>query len=232
MPNDLGRIKLHDPRSRNYKYPVRKAIPKVSVRHRLDARHVDQFYLSGCVGYSGTNSLNTRAARKSREKFNQVIHQRFTAHFLGNKDGTRNYHESTLRDPYDWTYPPKDDGSSALGLMKFWKEIGVISRYDWTFTFDAFLAALQRQPVLVGTVWYDDMMSTDSNGIIHSSASGSGGGHEYLANAILWGKQLIGYEQSWGEHPHGFKPTFYMPFDLAEELIIHQEGDVAVPRFL
>ncbi|HEY7054196.1 MAG TPA: hypothetical protein VH496_18985 [Mycobacterium sp.] len=175
--------------------------------------------------------LNTRPARSSRQKFNSIAHQKVTTRYLKNSDGTYNYSAATKFDPFDWTYPPTDEGSSALGLMKFWQKSGVISGYDWTFTFDQFLAALQRQPVLVGTMWYDDMMSTDSAGVIHSSASGKGGGHEYLANAILWGKRLIGYEQSWGEHPRGFSPTFYMSFDLAEELIIHQKGDVAVPRF-
>jgi hypothetical protein len=76
---------------------------------------------------------------------------------------------------------------------------------------------------------------------VHSSASGSGGGHEYLATEIIWAgmrkygmlfrETHIGYEQSWGEHPphFGIDGRFWMPGSLAEELIIRQQGDVACP---
>jgi hypothetical protein len=65
---------------------------------------------------------------------------------------------------------------------------------------------------------------------------GDGGGHEYLANAIVWNRlpsrRMIGYEQTWGQNPRGFKPRFFMPFEMAEELIIRQQGDVAVPELI
>lgn len=226
----LGRRQLHDPKSRDYAFEA-KPVPH-NMRHVFNAQHVDQFYTGGCVGFSGTNALNTARGAISRKRFNTRNHQNYTTHFLRNEDGLRNYHESTVRDPFPGEYPPVDEGSSALGLMKYWKEIGVIESYVWTFTFDSFLAALQRQPVLVGTMWYDDMMWTDDKGLVTSAATGAGGGHEYLASALLWKQRLIGYEQSWGEHSSHFLPTFYMSFDLAEELIINQQGDVAVPKFL
>lgn len=232
MP-ELGRIVNHDPRNREHVYPVKRVLAltgdKRSVLHRMDAPHLDQFYTGGCVGFSGATFLNTRFARGARTLFNRSTAAHFRSTYLTNDDGLRNYSEATKHDPFDWTYPPDDEGSSALGLMTWWKEVGIIDSYRWTFTFDAFLAALQTQPVLLGTNWYDDMMDTDERGVVHSSASGDGGGHEYLANAILWGKRLIGCEQTWGEDSFGRRGTFYIPFDLAEELIISQEGDVAVP---
>jgi hypothetical protein len=240
-PLNFGRRLNHHPKNRDHPFPFEKPIPGGSVRHRMDSDHVDQFYSSGCVGYHGCNMLNTRPAWKSRREYNYVIAGRERlATYLDNSDGYRNYSESTKRDPFPWTFPPEDEGSSALGLMKWWKSLGVIKSFTWTFTFDAFLAALQMQPVGVGTMWYDDMMETDERGMLHSELQGSGGGHQYLANAIVWpsrttlaSKRKIGYEQSWGESDEfGFKPTFYMPFEMAEELIIRQEGDVCVPMFL
>ncbi len=232
----LGRIVHHDPKSRDHAFTAAAGLPTRHVRHAMNAPHVDQFFLSGCVGFSGTNMLNTADGIRSRRKFNAVVPiGKAGTSYLGNNDGIRNYHEATLRDPYHGQYPPDDEGSSAIGLMKWWKEAGVVSAYAWTFTFDDFLAALSRQPVLCGTNWYDDMLTTGSDGIIHSAASGSGGGHEYLATEIIPSKKLLGYEQSWGEHPPGFgngTGRFYMSYDLAEELIIHQQGDVAVPKFL
>jgi len=232
----LGRIIHHDPKSREHAFTAAAGRPKSHVRHALNAPHVDQFFLSGCVGFSGTNMLNTTAGIRSRRKFNAVVPiGKAGSSYLGNEDGIRNYHEATLRDPYPGQYPPDDEGSSAIGLMKWWKAAGIISSYAWTFTFDAFLAALSRQPVLCGTNWYDDMMSTGSDGVIDSTASGKKSGHEYLATELIPSKKLLGFEQSWGEHPHRFGDgggRFYMSYDLAEELIIHQEGDVAVPELL
>jgi hypothetical protein len=235
MTVDLGRRINHDSKNREHALAL-SPDRGVSVRHRMDANHVDQFYLSGCVGFHVCNMLNCRIARKSRGKYNETLHQRFTTHYLNNNDGIENYHESTLYDPFDWTYPPTDEGSSAVGVMKWLKRLDVIRSYSWTFTFEAFLAALQLQPVGVGSNWYDDMMYTDAKGLVTSNLSGEPGGHQYLANAIVWNKlpsrRLIGYEQTWGEHPEGFEPTFYMPWELAEELIIHEQGDVVVPDFL
>jgi len=181
--------------------------------------------------------LNTRFARNSRIQFNKkVLIGRAGVSYLGNDDGIRNYSESTRRDPFPGQYPPTDTGSSAIGVMKWLKEIGVITGYNWTFTFDAFLAALQQQPMLVGTNWFDDMMSTDENGVVSSSFKGTPGGHEYLANALFWpstpSRRLIGFEQSWGEHPPGFAPRFYMHWEMLEELLINQQGDAVAPVFL
>jgi len=240
---DLGRRLLHDPRSREHAY-TETAGTLTHVRHTMNAQHVDQFYLGACVGFSGTNWLNTSKAVNNRRKFSQVRNSRSSIHYRDNNDGIENYHEATVYDGLPGQYPPTDEGSTALGLMKWWKKVGVISQYNWTFTFDAFLAGLTAQPVLVGTNWYDDMMSTGADGIVHSSASGNGGGHEYCATEIipagtqayrrLWKTTHIGYENSWGQHPpdFGINGRFWMPADLAEELIIHQQGDVAVPGLL
>lgn len=232
-PTPLGRTKVHDYRSRDHEWTLRGATYR-HVRHQMNAPHVDQFYTSGCVGFSGTNLLNCTKASVARQRFNKLIHQRSILKYLNNDDGIENYHQATVYDPFPGQYPPTDEGSSALGLMKWWKKVGVISEYKWTFTFTTFLTALSVQPVLVGTNWYDDMMDTGADGIVHSSARGSGGGHEYLATEIIPARKLIGFEQSWGENPPGFgiDGRFWMPYDLAEELIINQGGDVAVPRLL
>lgn len=229
--HDLGRRVHHDPKSWDYAYPARHATRGLSVNHRFAAPHVDQFYTSGCVGFSGTNLLNCAAALRSRLAFNRAVKiakAGFT--YLGNQDGIVNYSESTLRDPFPWTYPPTDEGSSAIGLMKYWAGIGVIGGYEWTFTFDGFLAALQRQPVTLGTNWYHDMFRTDDDGMLTTLMQDSAGGHQYIATGLFWEDRLIQFEQSWGDGSHGFAPTFYMTWETTEHLIA-DGGDVAVPRF-
>jgi hypothetical protein len=243
---NFGRRLQHDPQSLEHAFTGAAPSP-VHVRHAMKAQHVDQFYTSGCVGFGGTNWLNTTKATRNRLNFNSTVHKHKAINYLGNNDGIENYHEATIYDPFPGQYPPTDDGSSAIGLMKWWKKVGIITQYQWTFTFDAFLAALAKQPVLIGTNWYDDMMSTGPDGVVKSSASGNGGGHEYCATEIIPAGMtirrvglpslvgpLIGYEQSWGAKPPGFGigGRFWMSHNLAEELIIGQQGDVAVPELL
>ena len=240
---DLGRIRRHDPASRRYQSPHRGATRGRSVRHRLAAPHVDQFYLGGCVGFSGTNLLNTGAAVRSRAVFNRRVPiGRAGRTYLGNDDGIRNYHESTVRDPFEGIYPPDDSGSSAIGLAKWWAELGVIGGYDWVIAggMDALIATVQATPVLFGSYWFDDMFATGPDGLLTSATDTAGasldntGGHEYLCNAVLYRGPgwLFGFEQSWGEHPQGFSPTFYMRDELVEHLIFGLAGDVMVPRLL
>lgn len=232
--NPLGRIKVHDEKSRGHQF-VAQAERGKSVRHSLKGPNLDQFYLSGCVGFSGTNLLNTAPAAKSRDKFNLVVKGQKRNRLLDNNDGIKNYSEATKRDPFDWVYPPTDEGASALGLMKFWKEMGIIESYDWVIDggWDSVIAALQRTPILFGTWWYEGLGEPDSKGIVHATGNQLGG-HEYLANAFIWhqlpSKRLIGYEQSWGEE-YGVHGKFYMPCEEAEALWL-DDGDIAVPNLL
>jgi hypothetical protein len=232
-----GRILLHDDLSRNFPYPLKAPETGVSAIHRMDADHSDQWYTNGCVGFHGNNLLNSRAASKSRREFNWVITEKDRlATFLDHQDGLQNYSGSTEFDPFPWTFPPVDDGSSGLGLMKFWLFLKIIKEYQWTFSFPQFLAALQKQPVGVGTEWYSGMTEPDSKGIAHPTGIIQGG-HQFVASGILWGsrysipsKRKIKFEQSWGEEiPF---PTFYMYWEEIEWLIMQREGDVCVPIFL
>lgn len=235
--NPLGRIALHDEKSRVFAHRVLPAVG-VSVTHRMNSDHLDQFYLGACVGFFGAQFLNTRMAQHSRAKYNVAIKAERNKYirYLNNNDGIENYHESTIYDPFEWTYPPNDEGSSALGLMKWWKSIGVIQRYEWAFNFDQFLAALQVQPVGVGSDWYEMMTNPDEKGIAHPLGSFQGG-HQYLANKLLWGsrfslpsKRKIGFEQSWGEDIEF--PSFYMLWEEFEDTVFNYGGDVVIPIVL
>lgn len=232
--NPLGRIKVHDEKSRAHQFVAKAEVGK-SVRHGLRSPNLDQFYLGGCVGFSGTNLLNTSTAARSRDKFNLVVKAQKRNLLLVNDDGIKNYSEATKRDPFPWEYPPSDEGASALGLMKYWAEYGIIKEYQWVIDggFDSVIAALQRGPILFGTWWYDGLGDPDSKGIVHATGKQIGG-HEYLANAFIWNKlpskRLVGFENSWGEEwgEHG---KFYMPCEEAEALW-KDGGDVAVPILL
>lgn len=235
MTSGPGRVVNHDPRSRDYAYP--RSGPEhglVSVRHVFSSQNLDQFYLSACVGFSGSNMLNCAKAARSRRAYNllfaDAVRPRNIGRYLDHEDGINNYSNSTAYDPFDWEYPPTDEGSSALGLMKFWHKNHIISGYDWCFTFDQFLAALQRQPVLVGTTWYEEMNEPNpATGLVESQFHTNVGGHEYLAVGIRYDRRWIRFENSWGEQ-WGDRGGFYMHFDDVAALLA-DNGDIAVPRF-
>lgn len=226
----LGRIQLHDPRSRDYAFRSART-PSTSVIHSFRAPHVDQFYLSACVGFSGANFLNCVVAQRSRKRFNEV-NMRQRNLYLGNDQGIVNYSAATKNDEFPGQYPPDDNGSSALGLMKWWKSRGIITRYDWAFGFDAFLQALEIQPLLVGTNWYESMMTPNDLGIAMIGGK-SVGGHEYLATGfrrVALDHVLLKFENSWGD-TWGHKGSFYM-LNGTFRTLLDEGGDVAIPRFL
>lgn len=226
MNNPLGRIVNHDTHNREYAIRRTRASRR-SVLHTFAAPNVDQFYTSGCVGFAGANFLNTTHASHARRKMNDWMRQQMDNHYLGNDAGLENYHQATVYDPFPWQYPPTDEGSSALGLVKFWKKVGIIAGYEWAFTFNQFCAALEQQPVLVGTKWYQYM--TDLNGLHYAIPSGENqGGHEYLAIGINWHNRTITCENSWGEN-WGNRGRFYMTFERVEALLA-DDGDCCIPR--
>jgi hypothetical protein len=230
MATDLGRRILHDPLSRNHQI-VAKAQVGLSVTHPLKAPNVDQFYLGGCVGFSGTNLQNVGKAVNSRRMFQLKVHNRPRNNYLVNDDGIENYHQATVYDDFEGVYPPTDEGSSALGLMKWWKSSGIIKEYKWIIDggIESVAAAVQQTPVLFGSWWYANMTDPDSKHFVHATGEQQGG-HEYLCNSIHWNtlasKRYFGFENSWGD-----LPRFYMTWEEAEALLA-DDGDVAVPILL
>lgn len=238
---DLGRIRRHDPANRRHQTPHRRAERGRSVRHHLGAEHVDQFYLGACVGFSSVNLLNCAPAWRSRVVFNRAIrYGKAGRTYLGNNDGIASYSEATRRDPWPGEYPPEDTGSSALGLGQWWRDLGVVTAFDWVISggMDPLIASVQRTPCLFGSYWFDDMFATD-DGVLTSACEGAynldnTGGHEYLGSGVVWrgGRWWFVFEQSWGEEASEFSPTFYMVDELVEHLIFDLAGDVMVPRLL
>jgi hypothetical protein len=227
MNRNTGRILHHDERSRQYAYAAPQTAPK-SIVHRLHAGALDQGYLSACTGFAGAQWLNCAINLPARKRWNK----RYTgigAGYLFSSDARRLYGAATQYDDFGWVWPPTDQGSSGLGVAKALKKQGVISRYEWTFDFDGFLAALQRQPVLVGTAWTDGMCYPSPSGVIHvhTDTLDGAGGHEYLAIGINYRRKLIRIRNSWGPR-WGIAGDAYISFDDMK-MLLAADGDVMVP---
>lgn len=232
-----GRLVNHDPRNREHEAP-RAAVRPASVLHTLGPV-LNQRDVNGCVGWTGANLLNASKAIASRRRYNAIPanEARSTRGYLGDADGKRLYEQSTRFDPFRWTYPPTDGGSSGLGLGKALKAVGIIEGYDWTFDFGQLIAHAQRQPVAIGIVWTAPMNDPDSKGLIHIGtdaqlrrAVDANLGHEVTVRGINWPRKLARLRNQWGAD-WGLKGEALIPLDELERLVIDHKGDCMVPRW-
>jgi len=228
-----GRLVNHDPASRGYAAPP-APVKQISWLHRLGPV-LNQASLNGCVGWTGADWLNAALALRNRRRYNAAKPDPRYSDYLRDRDGQSLYEASTRNDPFDWTYPPTDGGSSALGLGKALKAAGVIDSYLWTFSFAQLLAHGVRQPLCIGTVWTDAMSDPDSKGIIRAgtdaavkAAADDGMGHEYLLRGVNWPRKLARIRNHWTPD-WGIKGDALIPLDDLERLIIKYRGDVMVP---
>lgn len=209
----LGRHVEHDPQSRDY--PARRlAGPAKSVLWPHLAPVLDQGNLGSCTGNALAQLLNTAKFKNVRTRY------------LTEDVALRLYSKATALDDEPGAYPPDDTGSSGLAVAKAGVSFGYLSGYRHAFGMAHFLDAIQQQPVIVGTTWYDGMFEPDARGYIKPSGDVAGG-HEYLvlgAN-VRWRYVTIlnSWSASWGR-----KGRALIHFDDFASLLADQ-GDVTVP---
>jgi hypothetical protein len=214
----LGRLVDHDERSRQYQ--AAKANTARSVLWGHHAPVLDQGKLGSCTGNALAQLINTDAFETSRRQ---------TGHssYLAEADAVRIYELATQLDGISGnTYPPTDDGSSGLGAAKAGKKFGYFTSYKHAFGFDHFAAAVQLQPVIVGTDWYEDMFTPNSRGFITPGGEVAGG-HEYLIIGINYEGKYVTMLNSWGSG-WGQNGRARITFDAFEQLLADQ-GDVTAP---
>lgn len=215
----LGRKVEHDPRSRMFAAPrVAKARVVSRIWHH-DAPVLNQGELGSCTGNALAQLVNTVKFGRSRAR------ARKHPGWLNQEDAIRFYSRATQLDIWDGEYPPDDTGSSGLAVTKAGVEEGFFERYDHAFGFEHFLQVMMRQPVIVGTNWYDRMFYPD-NGIVTVDGTAVGG-HEYLALGVDMRSQLVVCLNSWGP-TWGRFGRFYVPFAGFDRLL-REYGDVTVP---
>lgn len=215
-----GRLVEHDPRSRNFAHLApEKLVPKTT----LWAHHapvLDQGELGSCTGNALAQCLNADYFRPTLKKVNKgqplLEHDAVTFYSLATRlDGIAHN-----------TYPPTDGGSSGLGVAKAGQRLGFVKSYRHAFSFTAFLSALQTQPVIVGTAFYEGMEDPDKTGLVHLTGQVVGG-HEYLALGVDYQKRHITFLNSWGPS-FGVNGRFQLTINDFQALLADQ-GDVTIP---
>lgn len=221
--NGLGCWLGHnDPRSlANFRYSGRLTVPLRSVTHTADGPILDQGDVGACVGFTCADILNTSKFYRSRMR----PAKRRT--FLTNDFGFDFYHEATVLD--EWlgeTWKPDDTGSSVLAGAKALKKYGYIDSYYWADDMAGFLAALQRQPVMLGTLWTEGMSEPDYRNVVHPTGDVVGG-HAYMAYGVHHSVRQVRCRNHW-TRDWGWRGDFFISFDDMEWLIA-QQGEVLVP---
>lgn len=221
MIHSLGRVVDHDPLSRGFPHPAAgKPLVKKTTRWATHAPVLDQGQKSSCTGNAMAQWLNTDYGQ-----------QKYRApQYLVEADAVQLYSLATHLDGISGnTYPPHDDGSSGLGAAKAAKKLGYLSGYTWTFSLTGFLAALQTQPLIVGTAFYANMEDPNSHGIVRPTGALEGG-HEYAAIGVDYGTNMLEFENSWSSQ-WGIRGHFFMSIDDFAHLLTdpNMPGDVTAP---
>ena len=221
----LGRIKQHDPKSRNY--PARGVLyaADAPLRSRTWACDLvlDQGQTPHCVGDAFTHELAAlpTAIPGLSQRFADALYNR--AQQLDEWPG----------EAYE--------GTSGLGGAKACCERGYYKEYRWAFGADDALQAISHHgPVVCGLPWLESMFSPRPSGLLEVHGN-EAGGHEILARGNLLSARLKGegskplhlvrFRQSWGTS-WGVAGDCYMLADDFAALLARggdSAADVVVP---
>lgn len=236
-PVGLGRHVNHDPRSR--RYPFRVGLAQLAaVYHERHIPIFDQGQLGSCTCNAGLGILATGpywAAWSAIGRTSGPIDR-----YPWNEGGAKQlYSDVTADDDFDGQWPPTDTGSDGLSVGKELVKRGVIPGYQHTFDLNSALAALMTFPLLVGTVWTDQMFYPDSTTGLITPSGPVDGGHEWIVdeyvpagatstagNPLSSRAACIGGTTSWGAG-FGKAGRFYMTAANFGKLL-KQDGDVMV----
>jgi hypothetical protein len=213
MSHAFGRLIEHDPLSRNFAHPERAFVKKTTLwAHRAPV--LDQGQVGSCTGNALAQCLNTDYFTAPRNRY------------LDEHDALLLYSKATRLDPFPGHYPPDDTGSSGNAVCKAGRALGYLQSWKWTFSFTSFLSALQTQPLIVGTAFYEGMENPDSNGLVELTGQ-IVGWHEYVALGVDYAPETLTFLNSWGAD-WGINGRFRMRFaDFA--MLQTDQGDVTVP---
>ena len=184
----LGRQKVHDPISRGW--PLSLALDRSTWRTKTvrvyDPLPNPNQCHGECTGVANAMMLNAIGNRKKGEVLKMdYAHQAYSL--------------ATQLDPWDFTWPPEDGGSSGLAAAKAAQRLGKGGAYRHVFRgADEVVQLIQTgRAVSVGTWWTWGMFEPDDNNIIEPTG-GLAGGHQYLARGYDLKRDLIRIRCWWG----------------------------------
>lgn len=210
----LGRLVQHDPRSRAYAAAPAVPVPIKSKTWKRHGRVLNQGQMKSCTGHALAHCLNFTPLHRTG------------APVLRKADAIVLYSRGTMLDDFPGEYPPKDEGTSGIGVCKAAVERGLIIRYEWAFGLLETLQVLMRQPVIIGTTWYESMFSPDYDGFV-TIGGDTAGAHEYVLIGVNVKQRHVIALNSWG-YGWGLGGRFRIRFDDLG-MLLDDRGDVIAP---
>lgn len=231
-PYRLGRHREFDTRHFASSFTLSTPQYKTTV-WPFEAPILNQGKIGSCTGDTMADILNTvffTAVRKLKNN-NQYYDQ---------SDAYTFYSQATyisgVGGGQHW--PPNDVGATGPAVAQAAENDGDITGYQHCFTWQQFQAAIETQPVMLGTIWTDNMFNPDGNGVCSVGPLNDktiAGGHEYMARAIFYDQSLIlctnHWTDTWNPQQIGQKRPgeFYLTFADAQ-VLLNNGGDVTVPQ--
>lgn len=199
----LGRLYEADPRVRSF--PVRQIIPTKAKTPRSYTWSIstvlDQGREGSCVGHAVAHRLIARPVVRP-----EITHD----------DAVSIYRQAQTLDPW-----PGEayEGTSVLAGAKAAMQRGYVSSYHWAETLDELIMGVGYcGPAVMGTWWYEGMVTPAVNGAITPTGRKLGG-HSYILNGVNLRTRLFFGVNSWGES-WGVKGRFVLTFADAERLLL------------
>lgn len=212
----LDRLVQFDERSKAY--PIRTLVAEKPLRSYTWSLpvYLDQGSEGACVGFSWSHELAARPVLVAG---------------ITNSTARTVYYEAQKID--EWAggaYPdasPFYEGTSVLAGAKAVQGQGKIKEYRWAFSLqDALLALGYQGPGILGTWWYQGMMTPDEKGFIHPTGN-KVGGHAIVVRGVNVTTKTVRLSNSWGTD-WGKGGDCFMTFDEFEKVLL-DEGEFCIP---
>jgi hypothetical protein len=202
----LGRRFAPDPRDR--RFAMRAIAPKSKRQYRYwnDRQwRGNQGMTSMCVAFAWLHWLHTGP-----------VTQRVKGSPMPCVDPLTYYRRA--QDDDEWAGPPPPyDGTSVRAGAKVAQADGYISSYHWADTVeDVVNGALEVGPVVIGSIWTEQMFSPNSKGYIRADGPVVGG-HAWTITGVSRPKREFTALNSWGED-WGLRGRFKITFEEMEKL--------------
>ena len=235
-PHRLGRHYEWDSRSLDWPTP-HKDVANVDTVWPDGAPILNQADIGSCTGDTDADILNT-------EFFAAVRQAKNNGNYFNQADAYKFYHQATINSSIGGgqIWPPNDTGSSGPAAAQALVQDGYITSYGHATDWNSFCASIEKQPVMVGSIWTQDMFNPDANGVISVGSldeDNQAGGHEYMVRGILYSKNLVLMRNHWyaednvtpwcpGSDGTKLPGEAYITIPDFQRLLVAQ-GDVTVP---
>lgn len=191
---DFGRLVKRDPRDRKYLLKKVQGDTVLKDKSWLTGPVQDQLDTPACVGYGISAWFRSSPLRQDPI------------------DPLGIYKIAKLIDNYPYEGTTVRDGIKVLEMT------GHVKEYRWCWDLQTALIWLSNHgPLIVGTDWYSDMNTPNSDNYISPTGEFLGG-HCYLVHRINVKKQYVALQNSWGLN-YGLVGKAYLSFQGFEKLL-------------